>query len=103
MLSFHSPFDPSGSICKTSDYGYSREWDSSDRGQGTVILGCLTSRAVFPSRLPAASHRSRCRRNSYPRVVETERCEVFHPAFPFSPVSIIPPLLHDHLSITEVT
>ena len=58
MLSFRSPFDPSSSICKTSGYGYSHGWDSRASGQETMILGCLTSVAVFPSRLSAASHRN---------------------------------------------
>jgi len=58
MLSFRSPFEPSSSICKTSDCGYSHRWDSIARGQGTMVLGCLTSRAVFPSRLPATSHQN---------------------------------------------
>ena len=117
MLSFRSPFDPSGCICKTSDYGYSYGWDSSARGQGTMILGCLTSRAVSPSRLPAASHQnsrnravsgfylsislSLCQYHSsnapYPFIhLPPTLYNVSLPVLQFSPVSIIPPTLHFH-------
>jgi hypothetical protein len=73
MLSFRSPFDPSSSICKASDYGYSHGWDSSAREQGTMILGCLTFRAVFPSRLPAASHQN-SRKQSCVRFLSQHFC-----------------------------
>jgi hypothetical protein len=39
-----------------------------------MVLGCLTCRAVILSQLPAAPHRSRFRRCSSPRLVETELC-----------------------------